>query len=185
MSSFIASANTSGEGRFAFLVVIGHDFHMPFLKIKRLDDEKVPNVELSGVIDEGADFSSMSDVSSKEFHIDLNNVTRINSVGVRKWIKHLEGLTEKGIKLFFYRVSPAMTEQFNYISNFSCGGALISVAAPFHCVSCHKSVLLEKFRKEVFSNDFESSLLPCPYCKKNGLKFDDDLKGYFSFWAPA
>jgi hypothetical protein len=154
---------------------------MQGMKILRHAPEKVPNVEIVGVIDESADFS-MVEVSSGELHIDCYEVSRINSVGIRKWIIFLNDVAKRGAKVFFYRISTALTDQFNYIQNFGAGGQVISVSAPYACQSCKKNALVEKFKKEVKMPNFENELVPCPYCKQKTMRFDDVAEDYFFFW---
>jgi anti-anti-sigma regulatory factor len=151
------------------------------MKIMKHAPGQVPNLELVGNIDESSDFSQI-EIDGQELHVDCYEVARINSVGVRKWIIFFNSMRERGVKVFYYRISTALVDQFNYIKNFGAGGQVISASAPFSCQSCKKMVLVEKFKKEIASTDFERELFNCPLCQKKGLRFDDVAEDYFFFW---
>ncbi len=151
------------------------------MKILKHAAGQIPNMELVGNIDESSDFS-LIDIEGKELHLDCYEVSRINSVGVRKWILFFDALHKQGVKVFFYRISTALVDQFNYIKNFGAGGQVISATAPFNCESCRKMVLLEKFKKELVTTDLDEDLFLCPHCNKKSLRFDDVAEDYFFFW---
>jgi hypothetical protein len=151
------------------------------MKIIKHAAGQVPNLELVGNIDESSDFGQI-EVDGEELHVDCYEVARINSVGVRKWIIFFSSMKDRGVKVFYYRISTALVDQFNYIKNFGAGGQVVSASAPFTCQSCKKMVLLEKFKKEIPTTDFDRDLFNCPVCQKKSLRFDDVAEDYFFFW---
>ena len=112
------------------------------LKINSDLQGDVLNLELNGSIDENAQFAEqVGEVSASEVHVICREIPRINSVGVKAWIKFFQTVSEKGAKLVFKECSTAIVEQMNLISNFRCGGEVESVYVPFTCEDCgHKLV---------------------------------------------
>jgi hypothetical protein len=111
-------------------------------------------------------------------------VPRINSVGVKAWIKYFQSVSAKGVQLRFLECSTAIVEQINLISNFACGGSIESIYVPFCCTSCNTE-LLGLFRTEDLKKiQFQLPDLKCSKC--GGVaSFDDIPEEYFGFLAHA
>lgn len=137
-------------------------------------------VRLAGSIEESVNFDQLIGAPPAELHVNCKEVPRINSVGVKAWIKYFQGAQAKGTKLKFVECSTAIVEQVNLISNFTCGGQVESIFVPFSCVSC-KSELVGLFKTE----DLKKLQLKLPdlKCTKCGNKavFDDIPEEYFGF----
>ncbi|MGZ3687060.1 MAG: hypothetical protein ACXWP5_09035 [Bdellovibrionota bacterium] len=137
-------------------------------------------VRLSGSIEESVNFDQLIGPPPAELHVNCKEVPRINSVGVKAWIKYFQGAQAKGTKLKFLECSTAIVEQINLISNFTCGGIVESIFVPFSCTSC-KSELVGLFKTE----DLKKLQLKLPdlKCTKCGNKavFDDIPEEYFGF----
>ena len=137
-------------------------------------------VRLSGSIEESVNFDQVIGVPPAELWVSCKEVPRINSVGVKGWIKYFQSAQAKGTKLKFFECSTAIVEQINLISNFTCGGAVESIFVPFSCVNC-KSELVGLFKCE----DLKKLQLRLPdlKCSKCGGKavFDDIPEEYFGF----
>src|SRR5438552_2624191 len=98
-------------------------------KINRTPSEIV--VQLSGTIDESTDlFKTVGVPPEKKARFICDNISRVNSVGVKIWIKYFLLLRERGIDLTFERLSAPIVEQLNSILNFTVGGKIISVQLP-------------------------------------------------------
>lgn len=137
-------------------------------------------VRLSGSIEESVNFDTLIGPPPAELHINCKEVPRINSVGVKAWIKYFQAAASKGTKLVFLECSTAIVEQINLISNFTCGGTVESVYVPFSCTGC-KSELVGLFK----TDDLKKLSLNLPElkCSKCGGKavFDDIPEEYFAF----
>jgi len=137
-------------------------------------------VRLAGSIEESVNFDQLIGAPPAELHVICKEVPRINSVGVKAWIKYFQGAQAKGTKLKFMECSTAIVEQINLISNFTCGGQVESIFVPFSCVNC-KSELVGLFKTE----DLKKLQLQLPdlKCTKCGNKavFDDIPEEYFGF----
>jgi hypothetical protein len=112
--------------------------------------------------------------------VNCKEVPRINSVGVKAWIKYFQAATSAGTKLKFTDCSTAIVEQINLISNFTCGGEVESVYVPFACTNC-KSELVGLFKVpdlKQFGQDIPE--LKCTKCGGKAV-FDDIPEEYFGF----
>lgn len=138
-------------------------------------------VRLSGSIDENIDFAAVLGApTAAKLDIILKEVPRINSVGVKAWIKYFQSIAAKGVHVRFLECSTAIVEQVNLISNFTCGGVVESMYVPFCCSSCNTE-LLGLFRCEDLKKiQFKIPDLKCAKC--GGVaSFDDILEEYFAF----
>ncbi len=139
------------------------------------------HVRLSGSIEENANFEQLIGApSSPEMHINCKEVPRINSVGVKGWIKYFQSLNAKNVKLTFSECSTAIVEQINLISNFTCGGTIESLFVPFSCGQC-KAELVGLFKTEDLKK--MGMNIPNLKCTKCGgqAAFDDIPEEYFAF----
>jgi predicted RNA-binding Zn-ribbon protein involved in translation (DUF1610 family) len=135
-------------------------------------------VRLSGSIEENVNFDQLVGPPPAQMTVNCKGITRINSVGVKSWIKYFQSLS--GTKLTFEECSTAIVEQLNLISNFSCGGTVESIFVPFSCPNC-KSELVGLFKVESLKKvNFQIPDLKCSKC--GGMaKFDDIPEEYFNF----
>ncbi len=141
-------------------------------------------VKLAGSIEENVDFNALIGIPSgvQKMSIITREIIRINSLGVKAWIKYFQTIASKGIQLNFLECSTAIVEQINLISNFTCGGSVESIFVPFCCSNCNTE-LLGLFRATDLVNiKFQIPDLKCSQC--GGVaKFDDIPEEYFGFLA--
>jgi anti-anti-sigma regulatory factor len=140
----------------------------------------VLSVKLAGSIEESVNFDQLIGAPPSELHVNCKEVPRINSVGVKAWIKYFQAAQSKGTKLVFQECSTAIVEQINLISNFTCGGTVESVYVPFSCQGC-KSELVGLFKTEDLKKlQMKLPPLKCTKCGGNAV-FDDIPEEYFGF----
>lgn len=137
-------------------------------------------VRLVGAIEESVNFEQLIGTPPGELHVNSKEVPRINSVGVKGWIKYFQTLQTKGIAVKFIECSTSIVEQINLISNFTAGGVVESIYVPFSCSNC-KSELVGLFKTEDLKR-MQMNLpdLQCSKCN-NSAVFDDIAEEYFSF----
>lgn len=140
----------------------------------------VLEIRLSGAVEESVDFEKLIGQPTGEVHVNCKEIPRINSIGVKAWIKYFSSLTSHGVALRFQNCSTAIVEQINMISNFTCGGAVDSIYVPFSCQGC-KTELVGLFKAEDLKKIQNN--LPELKCTKCGGKavFDDIPEEYFAF----
>lgn len=88
-------------------------------------------VTLSGEIDEDSNFSKLESLSDAKYVFDFNDITMINSCGIREWITFIEKLDPK-ISIVYQRCPQVIIEQINMVHGFLRAGAQIeSFYAPY------------------------------------------------------
>lgn len=141
-------------------------------------------LHLIGTIDETADFERQIPDVPKDLTVNCKKVDRINSTGIRLWVKFFKGITNRGHRVKFVECSPALVEQINTIPGFLAGGVVESIFVPFTCSGCHASFMqLNSLGR--LKMTYQS--LPEPACPKCGEKaiFDEIADEYFSFLKQA
>lgn len=137
-------------------------------------------VRLAGSIEENVDFDQLIGPPPSELHVNCKEVPRINSVGVKSWIRYFQQAQSKGTKLKFLDCSTAIVQQINLISNFVCGGTVESIYVPFSCTTC-KAELVGLFRSEDLKKiQLKLPELKCSKCSGTAV-FDDIPEEYFAF----
>jgi hypothetical protein len=137
-------------------------------------------VRLSGSIEESVNFDQLIGPPPKELHVICKEVPRINSVGVKAWIKYFTTASAQGTKLSFSECSTAIVEQINLISNFTAGGPIESIYVPFSCTSC-KTELVGLFKTvDIKKISLQLPELKCSKCGGKAV-FDDIPEEYFGF----
>jgi anti-anti-sigma regulatory factor len=141
-------------------------------------------VKLSGVIDEDNDLGSLSEkIGSGTAVIDVSEIERINSCGVRDWVNWL-GRTEKnGASVVLVECSPAIVAQINLVNNFTGQGVVKSFYAPYFCPNCdiEKALLVETADVQGV-RPFQAPSCRCDECD-GPMDFDDMEDSYFAFLA--
>jgi hypothetical protein len=138
-------------------------------------------VALIGVIDEDNGLADLlAQIPPLPLLVDLSEITRINSPGVRDWISWIARLEQQGIPLSFAGCTPPMVSQINLVSNFTGNGVILSLYLPYFCPKCDddKRVLVEAEHLEPPPAD--PPLQRCEEC--DGIMDFDELPGsYLSF----
>jgi anti-anti-sigma regulatory factor len=137
-------------------------------------------VTITGTIDEATDFTKAVPSVDSHLQIDCFGITRINSMGVKKWMKHFGDLHEQNRKFSFIRVSPALVEQLNIVKNFACGGAVESVVLPYICTTTNESYPLVVETKILKQAGFNTEGTTCEKCS-DPLEFDEIPEEYLAF----
>jgi anti-anti-sigma regulatory factor len=150
------------------------------LKVSKEEKDGLWVLRLTGSIDETTDFDQLLGTPPAEAHLYCKEVSRINSTGVKGWIKYFQAQTAKGTKIKFYECSPSIVQQINLIINFTAGGSVESLSVPFSCVNC-SAELIGVFTIEVVKKlNLEVPDQVCTKCQGKAL-FDDIVTEYFGF----
>jgi serine/threonine-protein kinase len=132
-------------------------------------------LRLEGEIDETCDLSSVFNRVGNVW-LDLGGVSRINSVGIRKWLQAAK-TASSDLLLLFERCAPPIVAQINMIPAFAATGQIRSILVPYLCGQCGT-----EFLESVRIADLDT--LPperqCGTCFKP-LVFDDIVEEYFAF----
>ena len=131
-------------------------------------------VGLSGTINEATDLSPLTGLPGPLI-IDLGELHRINSVGVRIWMDFVRAREKAGVALVFERCSPIMVGQMSMISHFMGTRSRVkSMNVPYLCGACkheHVQVL------EVSTGMEVPAAFACPRCGSR-MHLDDLAETY-------
>ena len=137
-------------------------------------------VELSGTIEENVNFDQLIGQFTGELIVKCRGITRINSVGVKTWMRYFQTIKAQGFLFKFIDCSNPIIEQLNMISNFACGGEVVSILLPFSCLRCQSEFVASCKTSELKANNLKIPAVKCekPEC---AAQFDDDPEEYLYF----
>jgi anti-anti-sigma regulatory factor len=139
-------------------------------------------VRIQGVIDQDNRLEALArEIRSPVLVVDLADVERINSRGVRDWVNWIAGLDKAGIKSYLVQCSTAVVGQLNLVGNFAGQADVCSVSAPYYCEACefeHAEVL--HLAELATDGKTQAPTRICPQCKK-AMSFDDIEDSFFAF----
>lgn len=152
------------------------------LEIKREVHGDILWVRLAGNITEDSQIEELAKDLKPFVVLDLLDVKRINSYGIRQWVNVMKKIHGEVKQLVFHRCPPAFVEQFNMISNFGGGGLVYSFFLPFYCEACDCEEL-ELYSLPGGKTPDDTPELPAPACEKcaKPLQFNDIEDEYFYF----
>ena len=146
----------------------------------------VSYVKLGGVIDEDNELGDLVEkIPNGTAVIDLGEIERINSCGVRDWVNWLTKLEGNGTRSVLVECSPAIVAQINLVNNFTGQGVVKSFYAPYFCPNCDlEKVLLVETRDLAQATPFKAPSCRCDECD-GPMDFDDMEESYFAFLSNA
>lgn len=138
-------------------------------------------ISLSGTIDENDDLAAVAGVPPRgNVIVNCKEVLRINSAGVRNWLKYFTLLQQKNITIKFEQLTSPLVDQINSIQNFTCGGEVVSVAVPFLCKKCTARTTMWMRTADLKRMSFPLATAKCSKCGSSAA-FDDIENEYFAF----
>lgn len=147
--------------------------------------EDVTFLKVRGVVDEDNTLgSSLKRIEGRTVIIDLSEVTRINSCGVRDWVNWLSELDARGTRIILVKCSPCIVNQVNLVNNFVGNGLVKSFYAPYYCARCDVEELV-LLQVEAFA-EMAQPVAPgvrgqrCTHADCQMI-FDDIEAAYFAF----
>lgn len=142
---------------------------------------------LAGSIDETARLVDLlGHARDHALALDLAEITFINSLGVRDWIRMQQVATERGIRIELQRVAEVLVHQLNMIIATRGTAEVSSFFAPFACDACgrEESLLIDAVALRPQLARLEPPAKTCPECSAQ-MAFNDFPERYFSFLAPG
>jgi len=138
-------------------------------------------VKLSGVLDEDNELSALVDkIATGTAVIDLGEIERINSCGVRDWVNWLSKLESNGTQSVLVECSPAIVAQINLVNNFTGSGVVKSFYVPYFCSECDEEKVLLVEASDMGPPPHEPPTCRCDECDLV-MDFDDMPDSYFAF----
>lgn len=150
-------------------------------KLEFFDETDFLFGRVSGALTEDSGLTTLlPGVRGRRVLLHAGNVSRINSCGVRDWVRWIQGLEERSNQVFLVDLSPVMVSQLNMVRNFAgAHGQVVSVLIPYFCVNC------DRVQLEQQATDAVEGLRAAPdaFCEVCGsvLDFDDLPDVYFAF----
>ncbi len=140
-------------------------------------------IKLSGVIDEDNELADLTDnIPGSTVVIELGEVERINSCGVRDWVNWLSALEARNAETVLVECSPAIVAQINLVNNFTGNGAVKSFYVPYFCPECDEEKVLLCEAGDMGPPPHEPPVCRCDGCDLV-MDFDDMPDSYFAFLA--
>ena len=138
-------------------------------------------LKLRGVLDEDNLLANLlSQIQGRLLLIDMAEMERINSCGVRDWVNWLNQIQALGLQVILLRCSPAVVAQANMVTNFAADAFIHSFYAPYVHPDTgeEQSVLL-------FTEDLRQGRpIRAPKIYNDSgeeLEFDEFEESYFAF----
>jgi anti-anti-sigma regulatory factor len=146
--------------------------------------DEMTYVKLVGVIDEDNELTDLTEkIPSGTAVINLGEIERINSCGVRDWVNWLGKIEKQGARVVLVECSPAIVAQINLVNNFTGGGVVKSFFAPYFCPNCDREKVLLVEASELGS-PAKAPTCRCDECD-GVMDFDDMEDSYFAFLTSA
>lgn len=124
---------------------------MAFSVGKRIDQDTLV-LEVKGNIDEDANFTPPDLGSHMAVALDLEEVTAINSVGIREWIKWVKTMPAS-VKLSVRRCPKIIVDQINMVAGFLPSGTIIeSFYVPYYADSSGNEKMILFHNGKEFKN---------------------------------
>jgi anti-anti-sigma regulatory factor len=147
--------------------------------------DEVTYVKLGGVIDEDNELTDLTDrIPAGTAVIDLAEIERINSCGVRDWVNWLTKIEKGGGRVVMVECSPAIVSQINLVNNFTGQGVVKSFYAPYYCPNCDREKVLLIEAAEMGPPPHRAPTCRCDECD-GVMDFDDMEDSYFAFLGTA
>lgn len=141
------------------------------------------NIRLVGSIDESVSFEDIMGKAGKSIIVRCQEVSRINSHGVRSWIKYFQAIIDDGIEVQFHECSPAIVQQLNLVGKFIPERAkIISICAPYFCASCKNHFTVVFKTEEISKISPQVPEKKCQKCGNTNAQFDDIESEYFGYF---
>lgn len=136
------------------------------LEIERTQFGNEHRVALRGQIDENADLLPLAEGIEDRVRIDLAEVTFVNSLGLREWIRLLMALQERSVEVVLQRCSEPMVHQLSMVVAAQTNAMVESFFCPFECDTCGHaaSVCVDVGSNIEALRRLEVPPQPCPEC---------------------
>ena len=141
---------------------------MPDLTIQLMEDG---TYTLTGRIDSQTDLTFLSETKENPVILNLKEVAKINSIGVRKWMDCLRTIQTQGKSIEYLECSEAFLMQCNMVPSFTKDVEVRSFYVPFYCENCRNDIPHLLLTAELGSGDIPT--IPCPICGAD-MTIDDD-----------
>lgn len=133
-------------------------------------------LSFSGAIDEDSIFPPTP--KQKKVSVDLENIERVNSCGIREWVSWFKGFSQNQ-EVFLQNCKKVIIDQVNAVDGFLISNArVLSFYVPYYCDGCgHLTSKKLEVKKEMPKPE---KAIECEKCKKQA-ELDVLPQKYFRF----
>jgi len=136
-------------------------------------------VALTGSIDENADLQGVFARLDRDTILYMQNVDRVNSIGVHRWIPLVARFTGQN-RLVIEEISYALVQNANVVANLFGSAQVRSCMAPYYCSRCKDNCTVKVTSEEIVAAGTGPPQKSCARCS-SVMEFDE-LDGYFAFF---
>jgi anti-anti-sigma regulatory factor len=154
------------------------------LQVTKIVEGDIMCLRFIGTIDEEFSGKAQAESVSGTLILDLGEVARISSFGIREWVDFIKEAGTKAHAIYFIECSPKIIDQFNMVANFGGPGKILSFYAPYRCDYCDDD------RRRLVQVDesydlIQNLALPDVPCESCGNKeyFDEEPTSFFTHLA--
>jgi anti-anti-sigma regulatory factor len=155
------------------------------LSIEKFADGSITCLKFTGTIDEQFSGKAVAaTVKPGTLVLDLGDITKISSFGIREWVDFMNQVGQKVDELYLIELAPKIVDQLNMVANFAGKGRVVSFYAPYRCDYCdddRRRLLQVETDYEAIKN-MKPPVRPCEACG-NPEYFDEDPTSFFSHLA--
>ena len=146
-------------------------------------DEKDPKkIFLKGSINEDASPEQVFEKLHGDLVINLEQIERVNSIGIHKWIMAISAFT-KSRKIIFEGLPYSLAVQARAVLNLFGTAKVVSIMSPYYCEKCEMHHLVMVTYSALKASLNHVPIAKCPKCLGE-MEFDE-LPGYFDLLRTA
>lgn len=136
-------------------------------------------VSIKGMIDEDFKYDELLKIASANVIFNFEDVTTINSCGIREWVSLLNKLPAT-MSIVYENCPQVIIEQLSMVKGFIRDNIKVkSFYAPYFCESCDKESQHLLNIDEV--QNLKAPKKDCPHCQTVNIEFDNIEQQYFRF----
>lgn len=110
------------------------------LRIEWSSSDHGDHVVLNGQLDELCELAAFSERLGTTVIFDLEQVSFVNSIGLREWVRTLRALDGRGAQITLSRCSEAVVHNMNMVLAARGRAAVDSFHMPYHCEFCDRHI---------------------------------------------
>lgn len=148
----------------------------------RLRIGSITHLRLSGAIDETFSQQALGPDLMGQVILDLGQLERISSFGVRKWIEFVSRLPNGALGMYIIHAPPILVDQLNLVEGFAGISKVLSLLAPYRCNTCNEDRLrlVDVLAEAPLIAEGRAPEHSCPVCG-SALEFADMPAEFFDY----
>ena len=160
-----------------------------FKVAQKVDENMKVRLTFEGAMDEHSDYTQIKNEDfTNEVVFDLEQVSHINSTGIKHWVKWIDKIQNEHPRIAFWFINTpkAIIDQINMVDGFLPGNSTVqSFKVPYYCEACEADkvytfVLGREYQKTDAGYDLK---MPDYSCDREDCEMEPDVveQKYFRF----